>query len=537
MDKFNIIIGKSNHTSNMIQVDKFSVSIGNKKLYNDSELVLAPGNMYGLIGKNGCGKSTLLKMIKDNKIPVNKNLLILYVEQEIENTDKTPLQILLESNGIYFKNQKRINELNKIMSSDNFQNMENSDSILDEYQKLEEDISGIQPEEEEATIRKILRGLGFSDTMMEQSSKLFSGGWKMRISLARALYIEPDILLLDEPTNHLDLEAVVWLGDYLENSFISKNKIGLLVSHNVGFLNQVCTNILNIEKEKLVTYKGHYGNFKYNVEKKYRQESKEWNKLMKKKKGKSNKEFTKLVLKSGLLEPEKPYNVNIEFFKVPEYNNNIISVKDISFSYKNKLIFKNLDFGLDTSSRVTLIGKNGVGKSTLLKLIVGELKPNSGEIIKRSGLKIGYYHQHFENFLPKDKNPIKFLESMVPEDLITGNKTQTVRKYLGTLGLEPNAHTSLIGDLSGGQKARVALVSLIFQKPSLILFDEPTNHLDIETVEALIEGLKSFKGGVMLITHESEMITNLDSELWILENNGITYYNNSFEDYCDSIIN
>jgi ATP-binding cassette, subfamily F, member 1 len=537
MDKFNIIIGKSNNTSNMIQVDKFSVSIGHKKLYDDSELVLAPGNMYGLIGKNGCGKSTLLKMIKEDKIPVNKNLLILYVEQEIENTDKTPLQILVESNGIYFKNQKKINELDEIMSTDEFQNMEDGDNILEEYQKLEEQMSGVQPEAEEAKIRKILRGLGFSDIMMEQSSRLFSGGWKMRISLARALYIEPDVLLLDEPTNHLDLEAVVWLGDYLENSFISKNKIGLLVSHNVGFLNQVCTNILNIEKGKLVTYKGNYSQFKYNIEKKFRHELKEWMKLIKKKKGKSNKEFNEIVKKSGLKPPEKSYNVNIEFCQVPKYDNNIISVKDVSFSYDNKLIFKSLDFGLDTSSRVTLIGKNGVGKSTLLKLILGDLEPNSGEIIKRSGLKIGYYHQHFEDYLPKDKDPIDFLESIVPEDLITMNRIQTVRKYLGTVGLEPDAHTSFIEDLSGGQKARVALVSLIFQKPSLILFDEPTNHLDIETVEALIEGLKSFEGGVMLITHESEMITNLDSELWILENNGITYYNNSFEDYCNSIIN
>ena len=535
MENFNIIIGKSNYTSNMIQVDKFSVSIGQKTLYDDSELVLAPGNIYGLIGKNGCGKSILLKMIKDNKIPVNKNLLVLYVEQEIENTDKTPVLILKESNGVFFRNQKRLDELNTIMSTEEFQNLENSNQMLEEYQKLEEEMDGVKPEYEEVKIRKILLGLGFSNDMMDQSSKLFSGGWKMRISLARALYIEPDVLLLDEPTNHLDLEAVLWLGDYLENTFRSKNKIGLLVSHNIGFLNHICTNILNIEKGKLITYKGNYSQFKYNLDKKFRHELKEWMKLLKKKKGKSNKEFNDIVKKSGLSPPEKPYNVNIEFCDVPEYNNNIISVRDVSFSYNDKLIFKNLDFGLDTNSRVTLIGKNGVGKSTLLKLIVGELEPDSGNIIKKSGLKIGYYHQHFEDYLPKDKDPIDFLENMVPDDLITINKIQTVRKYLGTVGLEGKAHTSFIGDLSGGQKARVALVSLIFQKPSLILFDEPTNHLDIETVEALIEGLKSFDGGVMLITHESEMITNLESELWILENNGITYYNNTFDNYCKLI--
>ena len=190
MDNFNIIIGKSNNTSNMIQIDKFSVSIGPKKLYVDSELVLAPGNMYGLIGKNGCGKTTLLNMIKQNKIPVNPNLLILYVEQEIEETTKTPVQILVESNGSFYKHQKKLDELEELMSQEEFADNENSDDVLEEYQKLEEIMRGIQPKAEEAKIRKILKGLGFTDEMMEQSSDIFSGGWKMRISLARALYIE-----------------------------------------------------------------------------------------------------------------------------------------------------------------------------------------------------------------------------------------------------------------------------------------------------------------------------------------------------------
>ena len=537
MDNFNIIIGKSNDTSNMIQIDKFSVSIGPKKLYVDSELVLAPGNMYGLIGKNGCGKTTLLNMIKQNKIPVNPNLLILYVEQEIEETTKTPVQILVESNGSFYKHQKKLDELEELMSQEEFTDNENSDDILEEYQKLEEIMRGIQPKAEEAKIRKILKGLGFTDEMMEQSSDIFSGGWKMRISLARALYIEPDVLLLDEPTNHLDLEAVIWLGCYLEVDFLSKNKIGLLVSHNVGFLNQVCTNILNIESGKLITYKGNYLTYKYNFEKKIKHQTKEWEKLMKKKKGKSNKDFEEEVKKSGLEPPERLYHVNIEFNEVEEYSSNIISMDEVSFSFGDKTIFNKISFGLDKDSRVTLIGKNGVGKTTLLKLIMGELEPNSGDIIRKSGLRIGYYHQHFEDLLPKDKTPVEFLEQKVPKDFITGNKMQTVRKYLGSIKLESSAHNSLIGNLSGGQKARVALVNLIFERPHFILFDEPTNHLDIETVEALIEGLKDFEGGVMLITHESEMITNLDSQLWILENNKITFYNNSFEDYCDSVIN
>ena len=536
MENFNLIVGKANSTSNMVQVNNFSIAIGPKKLFEDSEFVLSPGNIYGLIGKNGCGKTTLLRMISTREFPVNEKILVLHVEQEIENTDKNPVELLLASNGSFYKHHLRFNELEEIMSSEGFVDMENSDEILEEYENIELELRSIVPEAEEAKIKKILKGLGFTDKTMEQPSNLFSGGWKMRISLAKALYIEPDLLLLDEPTNHLDLEAVVWLGSYLESVFPAKNKMALVVSHNVGFLNQVATHILNIEKGKLVTYKGNYSTFKYNLNKKQIHDAKEWDKLIKKKKGKSKKEYEELVKKSGLTEPEKPYNVNINFSDIGRFPGNVISVDEMSFSYGEKKIFDKISFGVDMDSRVTLIGRNGIGKSTLLKLIMGELEPNEGKLSRQNGLRIGYYHQHFEHFLPKDKTPVEYLEESVPQDLIIGSKMQTVRKYLGTLKLEAEAHNSIIGSLSGGQKARVAFISLLFQKPHFILLDEPTNHLDIETVEALIEGLREYKGGLMVITHEPEMITNLESELWILENNKIIFYNNSFDEYCDSLI-
>jgi len=478
-------------------------------------------------------------MIKNNLFPLDNRMLVLYVEQEIEETDKNPVDLLMESNGEFFKINKRFMELEKLMEEEDFMDREDSDDIMEQYMEIEQEMKGFIPEAEEAKIKKILSGLGFSEEMMKQPSNLFSGGWKMRISLAKALYIKPDLLLLDEPTNHLDLEAIIWLGNYIETEYnISngKKRIALVVSHNIGFLNQVCTNVLNIEDGKLVTYRGNYSSFKFNFDKKLREQEKEWNKLIKKKKGKSRKEFDELVKKSGLTEPSKPYNVKIEFATVPHVKGNLLSVQDLSFAFGEKVIFNNVDFGIDIDSRITLVGKNGVGKSTLLKLIMGELDPNNGYVTKHNGLRIGYYHQHFENFLPKDKTPVEYLESQVPDDLIVGSKMQTVRKYLGTMKLEAKAHNSLIGTLSGGQKARVAMIGIIFQKPHLILMDEPTNHLDIESVEALIEGLQSYEGGLMVITHEPELITNLESQLWILRNKGIEFYNNTFEDYCNSII-
>ena len=536
MENFNLIVGKSNKTSNMVQVNNFSISINSKVLFDDSELVLSPGNIYGLIGKNGCGKTTLLKMISNRKIPVNDKILILCVDQEIEETTKTPVELLKESNGKLYKQQLRLAEIEDIMSSEDFEDRDDSDKIMEEYEELENMMKMYVPEVEDAKIRKILKGLGFTKEMLDQESNYFSGGWKMRISLAKALYIEPDLLLLDEPTNHLDLEAVIWLGNYLETIFPENNKMALVVSHNVGFLNHVCSHILNIEKSKIVTYRGNYSTYKFNFEKKLKHEEKEWGKILKQKKGKSKKEFEEILKKSTVKEPERPYNVRINFTEIPKYRNNVISVENLKFSYDNKVIFDDISFGLDMESRVTLIGKNGIGKSTLLKLIMGEIIPNDGSVIKQNGMRIGYYHQHFENFLPKDKSPVEYLEETIPQDLLHQDKIQSVRKYLGSVKLESKAHHTLIGNLSGGQKARVALISLIFQKPHFILFDEPTNHLDIETVEALIDGLKDYEGGLMVITHESELITNLESQLWIVKDKKIEFYNNTFEDYSNKIM-
>jgi len=532
MDNFNLNIGSSSCTPTVVQVNKFSVHINSKKLFDDSELVLTSGHIYGLIGKNGCGKTTLLNIIKNNMIPIDKRMLVLCVEQAIEETNDTPIQILMKSNGEFFKINQRMIVLEKLMEDELFGNKDEDDMILTEYNQIEQSLKNYIPEMEEVKIQKILKGLGFTDNMMNQSFNIFSGGWKMRIALAKSLYIKPDLLLLDEPTNHLDLEATIWLGNYLETNFLDKNHIGLVVSHNIGFLDQICTNILNIEKNKLVTYRGNYTSFKYNYDKKLIESKKEWDKLIKNKNSKKCNEIIKK--KSSLTEP---YIIKINFSDVSNLKGNILSVQNMSFSYNSTLIFDSVDFGIDINSRITLIGQNGVGKTTLLKLIMGEINPNSGYIVKNNGLKIGYYHQHFEQFLPNNMTPINYLQSKIPKELIVNDKIQSVRKYLGTMKLDPQAHNSLIGTLSGGQKARVALINIIFQQPQLILMDEPTNHLDIETIEGLIKGLQEYKGGLMIITHDSHLITSLESELWILRDNKIEFYNNTFDSYCDLILN
>ena len=535
MEAFNCTVDTKTVNPNSISINKFNLTVGTKILYQDSPLKLSKG-IYGLIGPNGCGKSTLLKHISTKQLPVHEKMLVLYVEQEIEASDsKTPVQVIFEANQKLIKLKKREAEIENMLEN----NLDGNEHIIEEYDELQQQLDSLSIDKQEPKIRQILAGLGFTVAEMDYPISKFSGGWRMRISLGRALYMEPDIMLLDEPTNHLDLLAVIWLSEYLSQW----NKIVLLVSHNVGFLNNVCNNILNIEDKKIVAYKGNYYQFKKAMIQKQKTKEKEWNKFekkiksMRKNKNKTKKDVDKFIKTSTIKKPPKEYKVNIPFEDVPEFKDNVIKVENASFSYGDKLILKDVDFGIDMTSRITIVGKNGSGKSTLMKMLMGELIPKSGSVWRQDRLRISYYHQHFDSQLPKNKSPVEFLDSILHQDMvINGNRIQTIRKYLGHVGLSGKNHLSLINELSGGQKARVALVKIIFERPHLILMDEPTNHLDLETIQGLIDGLKEYNGGLVVITHEPELITQLDSMLFIVEKNKVIKWKGSFEDYVEKII-
>jgi ATP-binding cassette subfamily F protein 1 len=538
---YNFIYDKLTYTSDSISINNFSLSVSGKSLFQDSPLIVSPGNIYGLIGKNGCGKSSLLKQLSLTNLFADNKIRVLYVEQELDISDKNPVDIIFSSNSklAYITEQIEIIEKEIKHLQDKEEPIYEDDLLLEnlmnKYQEFQNQIIGFNKEAEISKIKSILYGLGFTHESMEQSSSIFSGGWRMRISLARALYIEPDLLLLDEPTNHLDLEAIIWLSNYME----SWKGVAIIVSHNIGFLNETCSQIMNIENLKLVTYRGNYTMFKKSLEQKQKNQIKIYEAYEKKlkefKKNNSSKNGVDEFIKKNLVpKPEKQYYVKINFQPTNSFKSHVIKLEDICFSYSDKEILKNVEIGIDMNTRATLVGLNGSGKSTLMKLISGEIKPSSGTVWIQNNLRIGYYNQHFEEQLPMDKTPIEYLIDRIPDNLKDGNREITVRSYLGNLKLEGNAHNKKINELSGGQKARVALVKLIFQQPHVLLLDEPTNHLDIETVEALINGLKDFNGGILLITHEPELINSLESELWIMDKNTkqVCKYLNSYENYC-----
>jgi len=537
MTSFNFVTDKLTYTSDSISINKFSLSIAGKNLFIDSPLTISPGNIYGLIGKNGCGKTSLLKQLALNKLFSDSKIRVLYVEQELEMGEKNPVEFIFESNVKLVALAKEVEDLDKILEND--LEDEEYEKLSEKQRALQTELSSYNKEGDLGKIKSILNGLGFSRQSMEQSCLLFSGGWRMRISLARALYLEPDLLLLDEPTNHLDLEAIIWLSNYMD----TWKGVSIIVSHNIGFLNDVCSHILNIEHHKLATYKGNYKMFKLLLKQKLKEEEKAYDAYEKKlkdfrKKATGKNSVDEYIKKNVVPKPDKLYEVHINFLPISHFKSHVIKVDDVSFSYEDKLILKDVNIGIDMKTRATLVGPNGSGKSTFMKLIIGEIKPQCGSIWMQNGLRIGYYNQHFEEKLPLDVTPIQFLKNIVPKDLIESDREKTVRAYLGKVKLEGDAHNKLIRELSGGQKARVAFINLIFNKPQILLLDEPTNHLDIETVEGLIEGLQAYEGAIILITHEPELINALESELWIMdaEKKVVEISKNTYEEYRQKIL-
>lgn len=436
-----------------------------------------------------------------------------------------------------------------------------SDEVIDRLGIVVEELANMGADSMEAKAHGILSGLGFTTEMQTKPTKMFSGGWRMRISLARALFVEPTLLMLDEPTNHLDLNAVIWLDDYLQ----SWKKTLFVVSHDQDFLNSVCQEILHIEDLKLIAYKGNYDSFKKAEADRLKQTLKAYEKQEKrirelKRQGQSKNKATETIKKSTkreagarsqkkknqaiatgteaaevqqLIKRPKEYTVKLEFTDVPELSRPVMEVTNVNFRYSEKhpVIFDKIDFGIDMDSRICVVGPNGSGKTTLLKLLTGEIKASKGDVRRNPRLRMGIYNQHFVDRLPMGKTPIEHLR-----DRFNDLDYQNCRNRLGRYGLEGHAHEVVMRDLSGGQKARVVLVELSLQMPHILLLDEPTNNLDIETIDALCDAINEFNGGIVVVTHDQRLIEECDCALWVVEKQGVTEWKEGFEDYKETIL-
>jgi ATPase subunit of ABC transporter with duplicated ATPase domains len=526
--------GKKNPKSlQNIKCEKILLQVPKKTLLVDTDLVIVGGFKYALIGSNGIGKSTLLKAIHNKNWDIPKHIDIFYVDQEVKaDPHISVFDMVIDVNAERQVIMKEYNNLKIIVEETDLA----TDAECKKYEELFQELQHIGAFRDESTVRQILHGMGFDPTDQDRATSEFSGGWRMRMSIAKALYMKPKLLLLDEPTNHLDINATIWLTSYLSNTW--KNTL-IVVSHNKNFIDQVCNNIIRLHCQKLCYYKGNYSDYEMITKKNQIHLDKEWVKVEKTVKGMKKKNTTKKEVQAYLdknkqYKPDKPYKVRILFEEVGKLKSPVITLENFTFGYNpNNILFQNINKIINMETRIALVGKNGVGKTTLIKNIVENIQlsgmEKQGEVRMNRAVRIGYFTQHSTEVLPSELTPAEYLLSMGGF-----NGIQDVRRYLGRIGLEGNLHNSPMQNFSGGQKARVVFASLCVKKPHVLLLDEPTNNLDMESRDALIAGINEYEGGVIMITHDIQLIQNTNTTLWELKDQQI--YDTCYEDYETKVL-
>jgi len=522
-----------------IKITNLSVTFHGVELLVDTKLELSVGQRYGFIGPNGSGKSSLLAVLGNREVPIQEHIDIFYLSREMPASEKSALEAVKEADAERIKLEKLAETL--VAAEDD----ESQDYLMEIYERLDE----IGAETAEAKASLLLKNLGFTKEMQAKKCKDFSGGWRMRIALARALFIKPHLLLLDEPTNHLDLEACVWLEEELRNY----KQILVLISHSQDFMNGVCTQVIHLNNQRLEYYGGNYDAFvrtraelMENQDKRYQWEQDQIAhmknyiarfghgsaKLARQAQSKE-KTLAKMVA-GGLTEKVKSdRSLSFYFYSCGTIPPPVVMVQNVSFRYSETTpyIYKNLEFGIDLDTRLALVGPNGAGKSTLLKLIYGDLAPSEGMVRRNNHLKFGRYHQHLHELLEMDLSPLDYMLKKFPEI----KDRDEMRKIVGRYGITGKQQTAPIKQLSDGQKCRVVFAWLAHQVPHMLLLDEPTNHLDMETIDSLAEAINNFEGGLVLVSHDFRLINQVADQIWICEKQTVTKWDGDIIAYKDHL--
>lgn len=513
----------SHPMSRDVRIESLSVTFHGHDLIVDSILELNYGRRYGLLGLNGCGKSTLLTAIGNRELPIPDHMDIYHLTREIEASDMSALQAVISCDEERVKLEQEVETL-----------VAQDDGGGERLERIYERLEALDAATAEKRAAEILHGLGFDKMMQEKKTRDFSGGWRMRIALARSLFMNPTILLLDEPTNHLDLEACVWLEENLKNF----NRILVVVSHSQDFLNGVCTNIIHMQSKKLKFYSGNYDQYvqtrselEENQMKQYKWEQEQIANMKeyiarfghgsaKLARQAQSKEKTLAKMERGGL-TEKVSRDKILVFRFTDVGKlppPVLQFVEVSFGYTpENILYKNLDFGVDLDSRIALVGPNGAGKSTLLKLMTGDLVPLEGMVRRHNHLRIAQYHQHLAEKLDLEMSALHYMMREYP-----GTEEEKMRSAIGRFGLSGKAQVMPMKNLSDGQRSRVIFAWLAYRQPHMLLLDEPTNHLDIETIDSLAEALNEWDGGMVLVSHDFRLINQVAHEIWVCENQAVT---------------
>ncbi|GBP14120.1 ATP-binding cassette sub-family F member 3 [Eumeta japonica] len=532
--KDNKLEAKGTNRAQDIRIENFDIAYGDRVLLQGADLVLAFGRRYGLVGRNGLGKTTLLRMISSKQLKIPSHISILHVEQEVVGDNTLALQSVLECDTIRENLLKREKEITVAINSG-----ATDPSLSTELSEIYVQLENIEADKAPARASIILSGLGFTPDMQARPTKTFSGGWRMRLALARALFSRPDLLLLDEPTNMLDIKAIIWLENYLQNWPTTL----LVVSHDRNFLDTVPTDILHLHSQRIDTYRGNYDQFhktkterlksqqrEYEAQQQHRAHVQEFIDRFRYNANRASSVQSKIKMLDKLpeLRPiEKEIEVVLRFPEIEPLSPPILQLNDIGFFYtKDKIIFNNINVGATLESRICIVGDNGAGKTTLLKIIMGYLSPTSGIRTVHRGLRFGYFSQHHVDQLDMNVNSVELLQKSYP-----GKPVEEYRRQLGSFGVSGDLALQTIGSLSGGQKSRVAFASMCMGNPNFLVLDEPTNHLDIETIEALGKAINKYNGGVILVSHDERLIRMVCKELWVCGRESVVSIEGGFDEY------
>ncbi|KAF9116605.1 ABC transporter ATP-binding protein arb1 [Mortierella sp. AM989] len=520
-----------------IKIESFSLSFHGRELISNTDIDFNFGRRYGLIGANGSGKSTFLECLAAREVPIPEHIDIYLLQEEAAPSDHNAIEaVVIEARLEVERLEKQVEDM--LAEVDGAEN-----PLLDDvYDRIEQ----LDPSTFETRAATLLHGLGFSKKDMLKATKDMSGGWRMRVALAKALFVKPTLLLLDEPTNHLDLEACVWLEDYLSKY----DRILVLISHSQDFLNGVCTNIMNLNhKRKLVYYGGNYDTYvktraelEVNQMKAYNKQQDEIAHIKKfiasagtysnlVRQAKSKQKIIDKMEAAGLVEKvDPPIQFKFKFSDTDKLPPPVLAFDEVGFAYSGNMkdaLYRGVNLGIDMDSRVALVGPNGAGKSTLLKLMTGELTATEGRIQRHMQLKLGKYNQHSADQLDMDLSPIDYLRKRFPD---MQQDVDFWRQQIGRYGLTGAHQTSPIGHLSHGLQTRLVFAELALSRPHMLLLDEPTNHLDMESIDSLADAIKHFSGGVVLVSHDFRLLKEVADQIIVVDK-GVSVFDGTILEY------
>ncbi|EHS49980.1 ABC transporter related protein [Rhizobium sp. PDO1-076] len=527
----------------MIRIENISKQLSHRILFIETSAALNRGEKIGLVGPNGSGKTSLFRMITGQEAPdegqvaVDKGITIGYFNQDVgEMSGLSAVAEVMNGAGPVSDVAAELRELEAAMVDPD--RMDEMDQIIDRYGEVQARYEELDGYALEGRAREVLAGLSFSETMMDGDVGALSGGWKMRVALARILLMRPDVMLLDEPSNHLDLESLIWLEQFLKGY----EGALLMTSHDREFMNRIVTKIIEIDAGQLNSYSGDYEFYEGQRAQNEKQQQAQFErqqamlakeiKFIERFKARAShasqvQSRVKKLEKIDRVEPPKRRQVvAFDFLPAPRSGEDVINVKNVSKRYGDKVIYDGFDFMVRRRERWCIMGINGAGKSTLLKLVAGDSTPDTGTVAIGASVKMGYFAQHAMDILDGEMTIFETLESTFPR---AGQAP--LRALAGCFGFSGDDIDKRCRVLSGGEKARLVMAIMLFDPPNLLVLDEPTNHLDLDTKEMLIKALSQYEGTMLFVSHDRHFLAELSNRVLEITEDGIFQYGGGYTEY------